>query len=120
MPLGIKHDVTLSPGTINREFDEVFLLEHDQAIMTYNLQVEEVAGLAEFNAKEAVEMFAGEREYVVARAAMLKTGSATKPQVVASEIRVRPSDFIPRIDSYYYKIAILTIRYFNGEKYLAI
>lgn len=119
-PLGVKHDVTLSPGTINREFDDVFLLNHDQDIMTYNLQVEEVAGLAEFNAKEAMEMFAGEREYIVARAAMFEKSANDKPILVQSLIEVRPSDFIPRVDAYYYKISILAVRYLNGEKYLTI
>jgi isopentenyldiphosphate isomerase len=120
IPLGIKHDVTLSPGTINREFDEVFLLEHDQDILTYNLQVDEVAGVAEFSAREAVEMFAGKREFVKARAAMMQTELTGRPHLVSSEIQVRSSDFIPRVDAYYFKIAILAIRYLNGEKYLAI
>jgi len=119
VPLGIKFDVAKVGDVVNREFDDVFLYVHNQDITEYNFQLEEVSGLAVFKIDDALEMYAGARKSIQARAVMAeKTARGYERRVVT--FGVTPGDFIPRTDAYVYKILILAKRLLNGEKHLVI
>jgi isopentenyldiphosphate isomerase len=110
IPLGIRIGIARYNGLIDHQFADVFLLIHDQDIGTYAYQVEEVAGLVALPIDEALEMFAGERDSVEARAVGVQEGI----------VRIGRDDFIPTIDDYMYKILILAKRALHGEKHLRI
>lgn len=117
--LGIKFDVAKVGNVINREFDDVFLLIYNKDIKDYNFQMEEVSGLAVFKIDDALEMYAGKRKSIQARAVMAQKAPQgyTKQTITFG---VTPKDFIPRTDAYVYKILILAKRCLNGEKHLVI
>ena len=115
VPLGVKFDVAKVGDIINREFDDVFLLDYDKDISDYKFQLEEVAGLAVFNIDDALEMYAGERKSIKVRTIM---AHQTSDGYVRKEedIDITPDDFIPRIDEYVQKVLVIAKRYLNGER----
>lgn len=114
--LGIKHDVAdVGDTTRNREFADVYLMQDDRRLEAYDLQEAEVSGLAEIEVQDGLRLFSGEAESVNATATRIENGKA----IVFSR-PIRREDLIPRVDSYYYKIFIMTERYFAGSHYLAI
>lgn len=115
IPLGLKFDIAKVGSVVNREFDDVFLLVHKKDIADYNFQLEEVSGLAVFKINEALEMYAGRRKSIKAKAVMAeKTANGYKKK--KENIEITPADFIPRTDAYVHKILVLAKRYLNGER----
>ena len=117
--LGIKFDVAKVGDIVNREFDDVFLLAFNKDIAEYQFREEEVSGLTVFDIDEALQMYAGEKETIQARAIMaVKTSDGyTKNEEI---IEISPQDFIPRTDPYVHKMLILGKRYLDGEQHLVI
>lgn len=115
VPLGVRFDVMRVGRIINRELDHVFLLLDDRDILEYTLHPREVAGLVEFRIADALDMFSGHRDTIIARATQHR---GTPHRIV--DIDVRATDFIPRTDAYVYKILILAQRCLNGERHLVI
>lgn len=110
IPLGIRIGVGRYKNIIDHQFEHVFLLIHDQDIADYQYQKSEVAGLVALPVDAALELFAGERGELHARAVGFYEGDLT----------LTLSDFITNIDRYTYRMLILAKRALNGEKYLAI
>lgn len=117
IPLGVKIDIAKIGQVTNREFDDVFFFVCERDITEYDFQREEVAGLAVFSIDEALEVFGGKRKSLSARAVMASSSGAGKVEL---SLTVRPSDFIPRVDAYVYKILVLAKRCLNGESHLVI
>lgn len=114
--LGVKFDVAKVGEVVNREFSDVFLLRYDKDISEYKFQVEEVSGLAVFSIDQALEMYAGDKPSIEARAIMTQKDGTKKEEMIT----VTSGDFIPRTDAYVYKMLILAKRWLNGEKHLVI
>ncbi len=110
IPLGIRIGVGRYKDIIDHQFEHVFLLIHDEDIADYQYLKSEVAGLVALPVDEALELFAGERGELQARAVGFYEGDLT----------LTLSDFITNIDRYTYRMLILAKRALNGEKYLAI
>jgi isopentenyldiphosphate isomerase len=110
IPLGVRIGMARYNGLIDHEFADAFLLIHNQDITTYQYQKEEVSGLVAIPVDEGLELCAGERESLTARAVGFETDT----------IEIRTTDFIPTIDDCTYKILILAKRALNGEKHLRI
>jgi isopentenyldiphosphate isomerase len=110
IPLGIRVSMARYNGLIDHEFADVFMLIHNQDISTYAYQVEEVDGLVALPIDEALLMFDGQQDTLLAQAAGFQNGL----------VELHRSDFIPTIDDCTYKILILAKRALNGEKHLRI
>ena len=108
--VGRRVDIARHGQLIDHEISDVFLLVHNRPIQEYKLQVEEVAGIVSFRVDEGIELFAGERSTLTAEAVGLG-----RPR-----IELQPSDFVPRVDAYVYKILLLVRRYFLGDRQLLI
>jgi isopentenyldiphosphate isomerase len=114
--LGIKHDIMDEPGGVrNREFAHVYLLRDDRQLDQYTLAEDEVSGLVEIEISEGLALFAGQKSEV--------SGNATR--IEGRERRsfvrqVRIADLIPRVDSYYLKIFLMSQLFLEGRRYLCI
>jgi isopentenyldiphosphate isomerase len=97
-----------TPGAIEYEFQDVFMLVRDVLPAALALQKEEVAGVLEMNLEMGIELFAGKRS--TAEGSLYRTGSASE------QVQVSVADFVPSIDSYYLKLLLLAQRYMNGER----
>jgi isopentenyldiphosphate isomerase len=113
--LGTRCEVGTIGKIINREFCEVYLLEHSSPLADYNLQEEEVTGLVEIELIDCMELFSEEVEEVTVSGVILKGNSKTKIRR-----KIKKPDMIPRHDNYYLIISIMAERYFDGKKYLAV
>ncbi len=97
-----------TPGVIDYEFQDVFMLMRHIRPDALALQKEEVDGVLEMDLEQGVDLFSGSRP--TAEGTLYRTG--------AREVRVRVSadDFVPSIDRYYLKLLLLAQRYLNGER----
>ena len=59
IPLGVRFDVAKVGDVLNREFDDVFLLDYSKDIVDYKFQLEEVSGLAVFKIDDALKNVCG-------------------------------------------------------------
>lgn len=115
--LGIKHDTARIGDVINRQFCHVFLYEIDREIPELGIDPSEVTGLVEITVKDGLALFGGKNQTAKARGIEY---DASSRQWKPIEKDVSRSDFIPRVDPYYYKIFILVDRVLKGEEHLAI
>ena len=107
--------IRISASDKNKEFAHVYLLQCDQPLEDYTLQEEEVSGLIEIEIKDGLRLFSNEVEVVDCKSVFVENGKKT-----TQTYHLHVSDFIERIDPYYYKIFIMAERYFEGKKYLSI
>lgn len=117
VPLGIKIDLGKTESIINREFCHVFLYETRKTIKELLPNPEEVEGLVEIDSQDGLALFSGRIQDVAANGVEWDRGSRTWHDVA---MRVSVGQFIPRIDSYYYKMFINAERYCAGYRDLAI
>lgn len=117
IPLGIKIDLGKTATILNHEFCHVFLYETHLEIQDFKLDRSEVEGLVEIEIVQGLALFSGEAQTATARGLEWdrKSGSWR-----AIEAEVGKDKFIPRIDSYYYKMFINADRYLAGFRHLAI
>ena len=113
--LGIRITASENEKQINKEFAQVYLLYNDSPIEEYELQEGEVAGLVQIEIADGLRLCASETESVSCKVIKRVDGKN-----LIGETTIKFSQFIPRIDSYYYKIFIMAERYFQGNKYLSI
>ena len=113
--LGIRITASENKTQINKEFAQVYMLHNDTAIEDYVFQEGEVAGLVQIEVNDGLKLCAGEVESVKCKVARCHGGCNE-----IEETEIRFTQFIPRIDSYYYKIFIMAERYFQGNHYLSI
>lgn len=113
--LGIRITASENAKQINKEFAQVYMLRDDMPLEQYTLQENEVAGLVQIEIDDGLRLCAKEVESVPCT--VLKSD---KKGTYIMESKVEFSQFISRIDSYYYKIFIMAERYFEGKRYLSI
>lgn len=113
VPLGRRVFVyCFTPGVIEQEFQDVFLLPRTIAPAELALQQEEVDGVLELEVEEGIRLFSGGTR---STAGLFLAGSA-KPE----RVTVTAEDFVPCLDSYYLKLLLLARRYLNGERELLV
>lgn len=117
IPLGIKHDTARIGDVVNRQFCHVFLYEIDCEIPEMGIDPGEVSGLVEINVTDGLALFSGATDAISTSGIEYAGDTCTWNSITKTITR---SDFIPRVDPYYYKIFILVDRVMRGEKHLAI
>jgi isopentenyldiphosphate isomerase len=88
VPLGVRRVVSLEPGVIDREIQDIYLLRRDLPLTAYQPDPDEIDGLALLDAGEATRLHAGTIEQAAAE--VLPRGAA------ATETRrITTADLIP-------------------------
>lgn len=119
VPLGLRYSTCQFNDLIDREFADVFLLNYDRDISTYNFDLAEVAGMAVFRIDNGLALCAGEKASIPANVVMTQqtaSGWRRQPEVV----QIKLADFVAPPDNYLYRILVAAKRYLNGEKYLVV
>lgn len=117
IPLGIKFDLAKLASIINRQFCHVFLLESSLRPEQYNFDLNEVEGMVEISIQDGLDLFSGKVQSVEAYGIEY---DKNRKQWHLVKLTVTKNGFIPRVDSYYYKMFILAKRYLLGEEHLVI
>lgn len=117
VPLGIKIDVAKIGDITNREFCDVFLLLRSESPEEYHMDPSEVEGLVQIKIGDGLKLFCGEVDQVPAEGVKWLKEKNTWNKI---RINVRISDFVPRVDPYYFKIFIMAKALISKEKYLSI
>lgn len=117
VPLGIKVDLGLAPGILNREFCRVYLLNANPEVSAYSPDPSEVSGLVRISVADGLRLFSGESDMVRASGVEWNENSREWESL---DVEISCESFIPRVDSYYYKVLILAERFLKGETHLAI
>lgn len=113
VPLGRRVFVYgFTPGVMEYEFQEVFLLDRMVQPAMLSLQQEEVSGVLEMEIEQGVCLF-GSRSKTV-EASLYRSSASPKA------ISVTKNDFVPCIDNYYLKLLLLAQRYMRGERELLV
>lgn len=113
--LGIRITASESGDIINKEFAQVYLLRNDSPIESFSFSDGEVAGLVQIKISDGLMLCSHEASSVKCRVIREVSGK----KIVRWE-NISFSQFIPRIDSYYYKVFIMAERYLSGNHYLSI
>jgi len=113
--LGIRITASENKNQINKEFAQVYLTRNDTPIDKYVFQDGEVSGLVQIKVSDGLKLCSGETETI-----RCKTVKKIANQMCVSYSDVSFNQFIPRIDSYYYKVFIMAERFFAGNRYLSI
>src|SRR2546423_10017400 len=88
VPLGVRRVVSLEPGVIDREIQDIYLVRRDLPLTAYQPDPDEIDGLGLIDAGEAARLHAGTIEQAAAE--VLPRGAA------ATETRtITPADLIP-------------------------
>lgn len=102
-----------SPGAIDHEIQDVYLLLDNRPLISYRLHPAELAALARFPLETLVPFLAGEAESV--------SGESFAPGAVATErIVAHHADFIPTIDRYSLRVAIAAGNVLRGDRHVFI
>lgn len=117
IPLGIKIDVAKVGDIVNREFCDVFLLTKDEEPDKYLLNALEVEGLVQISISDGLKLFSKQVDKVQAEGIKWVKESGSWKKI---KIKVSESDFIPRIDPYYYKVFIMAELLLLRKKNLSI
>ena len=113
LPIGRRVFVyCFTPGVIEYEFQDLFLLSRDIRPETLVLQKEEVDGVLEMEVDEGIELFSGGRSTL--ECSLYRTGATGVPMSVSVE------DFVPCIDQYYLKLLLLARRSMNDGRELLL
>jgi hypothetical protein len=97
-----------TPGVVEYEFQDVFLLPLDARPDRLVLQPGEVDAVLELDVEQGIGLFSGR---TAAAQGVLTTGTGEHGPAT-----VRPAEFVPSIDSYYLKFLMLAQRYARGER----
>jgi len=117
VPLGIKLDVGIAGTNIVREFCHTFLLKSELEPKDYEFVDGEVEGLVKISIADGLDLFSGKVNEVIAHGIEWLPESK---EYVSISLPVNKDLFIPRIDSYYYKVFIMAKLFLRGETCLAI
>ena len=101
-----------SPGIIEHEFQDVFLLPMSARPEELRLQPEEVDAVFELLVEEGLRLFSGRAETV--------RGRLCGRNIVETYETVSVHDFVPNFDNYYLKLLLLARRYFEGEREMLV
>jgi hypothetical protein len=97
-----------TPGVIEYEFQDVFLLPRNVQPEDITLQEEEVDGLVEMEVELGIKLFDGQIPQAECRP--FTSGAGAEGAGVSRE------EFVPCLDNYYLKLLLLARRYFSGER----
>jgi isopentenyldiphosphate isomerase len=97
-----------TPGVMEYEFQDIFLLPRNFRLQEITLQKEEVDGLLEMDIELGIKLFS--REIPQAEGRFYKSGSE------AGRVEVSVEEFVPCLDNYYLKLLLLSQRYVGGER----
>lgn len=103
----------LETGTLDRELQDVFLLEDSRPLTAYRPHPAEVAALIRFRLAELLPVLAGEAGGLEGE--VLRQGAS---DVV--RIPFQAPDFSTRIDRYFYRVAIAVTNVLRGDRYVAV
>lgn len=117
IPLGIKFDLAKINSIINRQFCHVYLYESQIKADEYKLDLSEVEGMVEISINDGLELFSGKTDSVLATGVEYDNKSKEWKHI---SMQVTKDGFIPRVDSYYYKMLINARNYLRGDEHLAI
>jgi isopentenyldiphosphate isomerase len=117
IPLGLKVDLGKTEKILNREFCRTFLLRRDAEPAAFSPDPDEVEGLVQVSIGEGLDLMSGRSRS--ARAAGIEWDAATQAWVPWSK-EIGVDAFIPRVDSYYYKVFIMARLLLEGWNDLAI
>lgn len=113
LPLGRRVFVyCFTPGVIEYEFQDVFMLVRDIRPDAFVLQKGEVDGVLKMDLTQGVGLFSGERS--LAECSLYRSGAP------GERVQASADDFVPCIDNYYLKLLLLAQRYMNGERQLLV
>lgn len=115
--LGIKLDVGKVGTNVIREFCHVFLLLENKKASDYIPDSVEVAGLFDIKIQMGLALFSGASKKIEIAGISYNEVNEEWEEVISV---VELSDFIYRLDNYFYKIFVLADRYLKGEKHLVI
>jgi len=107
------------PGLIEHAFQEIFFLVDHRDLMSYTPQAEEVGGFVVVPILPLLQLRADEIKQIVASGVILQDAGEKSP-LKPHKFVVEQSDFIPSLDRYYHRVAVLAQRILRGEKYLWI
>jgi isopentenyldiphosphate isomerase len=113
--LGIRINASESGNKVNNEFSHVYMFRDDRKLEEYKMQKNEVSGLVEISIDEGLKLCAGEVSSV-----KCKVIRAIDGKTVSSMESIKFEHFIPRIDSYYYKVFIMAERLLQSNHYISI
>jgi isopentenyldiphosphate isomerase len=109
------------PGVIDHEFQEVYFLVDQRDLTAYTPQIEEVGGLAAIPIPLLLALLAAEIDQLVAPGVLLQPDvHQGQALLTPHEFVVTRTDFIPSLDRYYHRAAILAQRILQGERYIWI
>ncbi len=97
-----------TPGFMEYEFQDVFLLHHDIQPEQFTLQREELDGTIELDVEQGIELFSG--KILRAQVHFTKTSGDMIP------ILITVDDFVPCLDNYFLKLLLLVRRYMNADR----
>jgi len=109
VPLGRRVFVyCFTPGVMEYEFQDVFLLPRAVELSGLLIQKEEVDGVIEMDVEKGIALFLGKMRRL--ELTLHKSdGSQEKTEVAAD-------GFVPCLDNYYLKLFLLAQRYLKGER----
>ncbi len=111
LPLGRRVFVyCFTPGVIEYEFQDVFLLIREMRPDAFVLQTEEVDAVLEMEVDHGIRLFTGEVRSIEC--------SLYRNSTAAERVAVSAEEFVPCFDNYYLKLLLLARRYFQGERKL--
>jgi len=111
--LGIRHNIIPTLDLTVRQFCHVFFLKSDRNTSDFTLNSETSEGLMEISIEKGLSLLSGESSSI--DSTLFDVNSKNKRTIPISK-----NDFLPRVDSYYYKVFILAKRFLVGEKHLVI
>jgi isopentenyldiphosphate isomerase len=114
--LGVKHDAAKLREIVNRQFCHVFLYPDAPSVSDLSLDVLELDGMVSMAIIDGLRLFSGEVE-AVSVSGVEKCEKEGWRQI-RKEVSV--SDFIPRVDPYYYRMFVIADLYNKGYKYLTV
>jgi len=113
VPLGRRVFVyCFTPGIVEHEFQDVFLLERRIQPEELALQREEVDGVLEMDVEEGILLLSGKTD----QAGGLFFGNGSLPR----QVIVARDEFVPCLDNYYLKLLLIARSYFAGERDLLV
>jgi isopentenyldiphosphate isomerase len=112
-PLGKRVFVhCFSPGIMEYEFQDVFLLQRLVRPESLSLQHEEVDGVLAMDVEQGTALFSGRVRSL--EGVLYATGLS------AMRVPLSAGDFVPSLDNYYLKLLLLAQRYLRGERELLV
>jgi isopentenyldiphosphate isomerase len=103
----------LEAGTLDRELQDVFLLEDSRPLTAYRSHPAEVAALVRFRLADLLPVLAGE-------AASLEGEVLRQGESEVARVPFQAADFSTRIDRYFYRVAVAVTNALRGDRYVAV